>query len=378
MKVGLFANTAWYLFNFRLALAKALRELNHEVVLLSPPGPYGRELEAEGFRWLQVPIDRGGTNPLREALGLFRLFQLVKQERLDVLHNFTLKSVIYGSLAGRLAGTTQILNSLVGLGYVFAHDGVRARALRIVVGALLKLACRGSGTRVMLQSDADRQDLLNRHLVQDAKIRVIPGGSGVDIERFRPAPADQRARPPIILFASRLLLDKGICEFVDAAEIVRSRGVACRFVVAGEPDLGSPRSVTSQQIDEWRRRGTVEFIGHQDNMPDLLAKSAAVVLPTAYGEGVPRILVETAACGTPIICSTHPGCHAVVEDGVNGYMLANVGARSIADAVVRLLADPEAVVRLGAGGRRKAVHELDGRAVLRQTLAVYREGIPNL
>lgn len=374
----MFANTAWYLFNFRLALAKALRDLNHEVVLLSPPGPYGQELEASGFRWVQVPIQRSGTNPFAEAVGIVALYRLLRLERFDVLHNFTLKSVIYGSLAGKLAGTPLILNSLVGLGYVFSHSDLHTRMLRIVVGLLLKIACGSARTRVMLQSEADRETLLARHLAPDANIRVIPGGSGVDVERFCPGPVGEKATPPIILFASRLLLDKGIREFVEAAAILRSRSVNCRFVVAGEPDAGSPRSVTSQQIADWRQRDSIEFIGHHDNMPDLLARSTAVVLPTAYGEGVPRILVEAAASGTAIICSTHPGCHAVVEDGVNGYMLSSISPTDIAASVCRLLQEPGAAARLGANGRRKAVREFDGRTVLRRTLDVYREQLPNL
>jgi glycosyltransferase involved in cell wall biosynthesis len=251
------------------------------------------------------------------------------------------------------------------------YAGLHARLLRVAVEPLLKAACRGANTRVLLQSEADRESLLRRRLVRDANIHVVAGGSGVDVERFCPV-ADGRASPPTIVFASRLLLDKGVREFIEAAAIAQSRGVACRFVVAGEPDLGNPRSVTREQLHDWSRRSPVELLGHHADMPDLLARATAVVLPTAYGEGVPRILVEAASCGTPIICSNHPGCRAVVDDGVNGYTLPTISPESIADAVIRLLREPDAVTRLGAAGRRKAVEQLDGRDVLRQTLELYQ------
>jgi glycosyltransferase involved in cell wall biosynthesis len=374
MKLLLFANTDWYLFNFRRSLASALREAGHEVLLLSPPGPYGEQLRALGFDWREAPMDRRSLNPLHEAALLLWLFRLLRAERPDVIHSFTIKCVVYGALAGRLAGVARV-NAVAGMGYVFIGDQLKARVLRPFVRFLMRAALGGDGARLILQNPDDINLFLRAGLAPQEQIRLIPG-SGVNCACFRP-PTEPRAErePPLVLLAARMLWDKGVQEFVDAARALKAQGRNIRFALAGTPDPGNPAAVPEEKLVAWRDLGDVEWLGHVADMPALLAAADIVVLPS-YREGLPKSLIEAAACARPLIATDVPGSREVIRDGVDGLLVPARESAPLAEAIARLIDDPALARSFGEAARAKALAEFDERKIIDATLAVYREVAP--
>lgn len=370
-KVVLFANTDWYLYNFRRTLALALKEAGYEMLLISPPGRYGEKLRALGLRWEPLPMDRRSLNPFRELVLLNHLRRLFRRERPALVHGFTIKCAVYGSLAARLAGVPARVNAVAGLGYVFTSNDAKARMLRPVVRALLRLALDGDRARLILQNPDDVALFAKAGLVDAARVRLIPG-SGVDCQRFAELARAPSGPPLKVLLAARLLWDKGVAEYTQAARQLRGQGRAIRFLLAGTPDPGNPAAVPQATVQAWVDEGLLEWLGHVDDMPALLATVDVVVLPS-YREGLPKTLIEAAACGLPLVTTDVPGCREVVTDGVDGLLVQARDAASLAAAIARLHDDPALAERLGTAARAKALAEFDERIVIERTVAVYQE-----
>ena len=375
MKFVFYANTDWYLYNFRLSTALQLKEEGHEVVMLSPPGEFGDRFAGHGMRWVRLSMDRASLNPVREALMLRQLVGLLKVERPDLLHNFTVKCAVYGAFAARAAKVPAVVNAVAGMGYVFSSDRPKARMLRPFIKLLMRGTLGGGHSRLILQNPDDVEALTASRLVPLQKIRLIRS-SGVDTTRFSPAASDGAgsSRPLRVLLAARLLWDKGIREFVHAAELMKQRGRNVEFVLAGTPDSGNPRSVDGREVEQWHARGLVSWLGHVEDMPALLHSVDVMVLPSYYGEGVPRSLIEGAASGLALVTTDLPGCREVVaQHGVDGLHVAPRDANSLAESLALLDDDRDLLRRLGDCARRKALADFDERVVIGKTLEVYDE-----
>jgi len=375
MKILLFANTDWYLYNFRLALAKAIRELGVEVVLVSPPGKYGPRLEQEGFRWIPVQMNRRSVNPLAETKVISALVSIYRRERPDMVHHFTIKSVIYGTIAARLAGIPNKINAVTGLGHVFTSGSPSAQCLRPLVGALFRLALRTPHARMILQNVDDHDMFLNNRLVASDSIRIIRG-SGVDTAKFYHQRRKGRQGSKFqVLMATRLLWEKGVKEYFEAARILKPIMPNVVFLLAGAPDDGNPASVPGAVIAGWEEEGIITALGHVEDMAALLQEVDIAVLPS-YREGTPRILLEAAASGLPIVTTDVPGCREIVEHKVNGLVVPAKDPRSLAEALRDLAANPVEMHRMGEAGRRKVLEEFDERIVISRTIDIYRELLP--
>ena len=372
MKLVLFANTDWYLYNFRRSLALALSDAGYDVLLISPDGPYGEKLRALGLRWQPVPMDRRSLNPFREAALLFHLFRLFRRERPALVHSFTIKCAVYGSLMARLARARGRVNAVAWMWYVFISDSPKARFLRPLVRGLLKLALGGRGARLILQNPDDVTLFERARLVDAAQVRLILG-SGVDTVRFAPDPArvpDERIR---VLLPARLLWDKGLAEYAQAARLLRERGVSVELLLAGSPDPGNPAAVSEADVHAWVDAGLMQWLGHVDDMPALFRAVDIVVLPS-YREGLPKGLIEAGASGCALIATNVPGCREVVsEDGNNGLRIPVKDGCALADAIARLVFDPALRTRLGVAARVKSLAQFDERIVIARTMDVYAE-----
>jgi glycosyltransferase involved in cell wall biosynthesis len=371
MKLVLFANTDWYLWNFRRSLAMALRDAGHDVVLLSPDGVHGRRFGDLGIDWRPLPMDRRSLNPLREALLLLQIVRILRRERPDVVHGFTIKSAIYGSLAARLAGVPGRINAVAGMGYVFTSDAPKARLLRPVVRMLLRAALGGRNARLILQNPDDVALFQQARLVDPALVRLIQG-SGVDTERFAPDFGRVPAGRVRVLLPARLLWDKGLAEYAHAARLLRDRGVPVELLLAGDSDPGNPTAVPEPILRAWVDEGLLHWLGHVDEMPTLLRSVDVVALPS-YREGLPKGLIEAGACGCALIATDVPGCREVVEHEVDGLRVPVKDGPALADAIERLALDPALRARLGRAAREKAVARFDERTVVGDTIEVYRE-----
>lgn len=375
MKALLFANTEWYLYNFRRSLASHLRNAGHEVLLVSPPGPYGEKLRAMGYRWIPAPMVRLSLNPVREVRLVRWLRDLFEHERVDLVHNFTIKCAVYGSIAARMARVPARINAVAGMGYVYTSDAPKARLLRPVVTTLLRFALNGDGTRLILQNPDDVALFEDAGLVPSERIRLIPG-SGVDCSRFTPETDDRVTSEPDrrlrVLLPARLLWDKGIAEYVAAARQLRSEGRAIDFLLAGSSDMGNPAAVSEETVRSWVSEGLIDWLGHVSDMPALFRKVDVVALPS-YREGLPKGLIEAAASGLPLITTDAPGCREVVTHERDGLLVPPKDSHSLARAIARLQDDESLRQRLGAAARAKALRVFDETTVVDRTLQVYRE-----
>jgi glycosyltransferase involved in cell wall biosynthesis len=376
MKFVFYANTDWYLYNFRLSTALQLKEEGHEVVMLSPPGEFGDRFAGHGMRWVRLSMDRASLNPVREAGVLRDLTRVLREERPDLLHNFTVKCAIYGAIAARAAGVPAVVNAVAGMGYVFASDRMLARTLRPMVKLLMRGTLGGKQSRLILQNPDDADAFVRARLVPEHHIRVIRS-SGVNLERFLPVVPVAEPRPLRVLLAARLLWEKGIGEYIEAARMLRAQGRNIDFVIAGSPDPGNPRSVSREQVESWVAEGLVDWRGHVEDMPVLMRSMDVIALPSYYREGVPKSLIEAAACGLAVITTNLPGCREVVsEHGVDGLHVEPRCARSLAERIAQLDDDRPLVRRLGDSARRKAMEHFDEQMVIRRTIEVYDELLP--
>jgi len=376
MKFVLFANTDWYLYNFRLSTALELAKQGHEVVMLSPPGDYGSRFAGHGIRWVTLTMDRASLNPLRETMTLRALVRTLKHERPALLHSFTMKCAVYGALASRAAGVPAVVNAVAGMGYVYASDRMKARILRPIVTTLLRGTLANGHSRLILQNPDDAEAFAR--LVPEQRIRLIRG-SGVDTTRFSPradmAPEGNGSRARLrVVLAARLLWEKGIGEFVEAARILKRAGRDVECILAGTPDPGNPRSVPRAQVEAWAAEGLVTWLGHVEDMPALLRSVDAMALPSYYREGVPKSLIEGAASGLALVTTDLPGCREVVpEHGVDGLHVPPQDADALADRLAALDDDRDLLRRLGARARENSLAHFDERTVIRRTIEVYEE-----
>lgn len=374
MKILYFANTEWYLYNFRLSLLKKVRERGDEVILISPPGNYGKRLGEEGFKWIPLPMDRRSLNPLTELRLIMAIIKIYAREKPDLVHHFTIKSVIYGSIAAVLTRVKYRINAITGLGHVFISESLRARLLRPLVGILVRFALNTRSGRLILQNTDDRDLFLKNRLIQPEYVRIIRG-SGVNISRFSVvANGLQDGEPFRILLATRLLWEKGVAEYIEAAKLLKSDKQNMVFYLAGSPDTGNPAAVPHENIQSWVNDATIIALGHTDDMPSLLQQVDLVVLPS-YREGTPRILLEAAACGLPIVTTDVPGCREIVVNGVNGLLVPARNGKALAQAIKFMADNPDERRRMGLAGRKKVIEEFDESIVINATMNVYKEAM---
>ena len=360
------------LLSYRIELARAARDAGFEVHMASPPGRAANVLRKEGFPFHAVSMTRRGVEPWKESRTVFGLFRLYRKLRPDIVHHLRLKPVLYGSLAASFARVPAVVNMLTGLGYVFTGNGTRIALLRTLVKAGCKVAFRHKNQRVIFQNPDDRAVFLDCKILE-ARQTVLVKGSGVDVSVFTELAEPER--PPVVMLASRMLKDKGVCNFVEAARSLRAQGIEASFVLVGDTDPGNPTAIPVEELQAWARSGVVEWWGPQENIRAVLAKCHIVCLPS-FREGVPKILIEAAACGRPIVTTDVPGCREIVRHGENGLLVPVRNSAALAGALRLLIGDGGLRERMGQHGRQIAVTEFSLNRVIRETLAVYDELLP--
>jgi glycosyltransferase involved in cell wall biosynthesis len=328
------------------------------------------EIESQGFKVIPIEIMRSGKNPLQDLKVINRLIHIFRSEHPDIVHLVAMKPVLYGSLAAWLTGIPYVVTALAGMGHVFSSEQLVARLLRPIIRILFRLLLNRKNTRTILQNPDDQKMFVDTGILDPSRIRLIRG-SGVDINTFVPTPEPDGTLT--VILASRMLRDKGIVEFYDAARLLQERKVKAKFALVGDPDPVNPTSISKQTLEAWQREGVLEWWGHRDNMPEVFARSHIVCLPSFYGEGVPKVLIEAAACGQPIITTDTPGCREIVRNGENGILVPVKDYLALADAIQRLIENPELRKRMGLRGREIAVNEFSIEKVVQETLAVYME-----
>jgi glycosyltransferase involved in cell wall biosynthesis len=361
----------WYFWSHRLDLARAARDTGYDVTIATRVSDHRKQIEHEGFRLAPLRLSRESRNPLHEWVVLIDLIRLYRALRPDIVHHVAMKPIVYGSLAAWMAGVPAVVNAFAGLGYAFTGEYHRGWAVPFVLKHLLKLAITPAKTTALFQNKDDRDLMIQYAVVRKEQARII-SGSGVNTDQFIPVVSEFTSGPPIVMLPSRMLWDKGIAEFVGAAQFLRASGVNARFVLVGRCDSQNPAAIAPRQLQAWTENGAVEWWGHRDDMPAVLAMATIAVLPS-YREGLPKALLEAAACGKPLIATDVPGCREVVRDKITGLLVPPRNAEALAQAISSLLADPEARAAMGRAGREMVVREYSTSRIAGETLALYRE-----
>ncbi len=369
-RVFFVVNTDAFFLSHRRALGLALRDAGARVTVVAGETPEGRgEILRDGHAFVSLPVAPGGRNPLREARTLGFLAELYARQRPDLVHHVTIKPVLYGSVVSRALGVPTV-NAVSGLGYVFIPqpgDPLSQRAIRAIAIRAYEVALSGPRARTIFQNPDDLRAFVEGGLVREAQTALIRG-SGVDLARFAASPLPDG--PPLVVLPARMLWDKGVGEFVEAARLVRRGHPSARFVLVGGNETENPARVPTETLRGWEREGVVSWWGHRSDMPAVLGQATLVVLPS-YREGMPLALAEAAASGRPAVTTDVPGCREAVVDGETGWLVPPRDASSLGRAIATALGDAQELARRGAAARRHAEAVLGQRAVVDATLSVY-------
>lgn len=372
-KIFLVSRCAWTLYNFRAGLIHALKDTGHIVVAAGAGGDgYESKVESLGIVYVRLPIDKRGMHPGADLKLFWNLYRWYRRERPDIVHHFTIKPVIYGSIAARIAGVPKIVNTVTGLGYVFTEE--KGFLLRTVVKLIYRLAL-SCATFTFFQNKEDQALFLKKHMVSYKKSGLLRG-SGVDIKRFSPQYGLNKSKVILheksltFLMIARLLRHKGVYEFVEAARLLKLNYKDVKFQLLGGRDERNPSVVSKKDLEIWKKEGVVEWLGEAEDIRPLLADADVVVLPS-YREGTPRSLLEAAAMGKPLVASDVVGCREVVEDGMNGFLVPPKDGVSLAVAMEKMIQNPRLCFQMGMAGREKIVREFDEVKVVEKIINFY-------
>jgi len=347
-----------------MGLAKALKKGGHEVVMLSPKDEFSQLLLDEGFRWVHLPLEPRGQNIFRELRSILFIASFYRREKPDLINHFTPKGVIYGSIAAKLSNTRVIFNTITGLGYLFS--GKVNKLLQILVMILYRIALRN--TKVLFQNPDDQELFLTKKIIDPHNSYFVPG-SGIDTERFKATP--EATGTPIVILSSRFVEEKGIRYFVEAARILKSRHVEIRFVLVGRPESDQPTSINHIEITHWINEGLIEWWGCHNAMEQIYTLAHIVCLPTYYMEGIPKSLIEAAACGRPLIATDVPGCREIVHHGQNGLLIPTQDAGALANAILELINNQVLRKNMGTKSREIAVTDFAMKKIIAEYFKIY-------
>ncbi len=362
-------NDPAFFLSHRLPLAIAARKQGYDVHIATAAGAAADRIIAQGFKFHPLPLSRSGQKPYQELLSLLQLYRLFKQVNPDLVHLVTIKPVLYGGIAARLAHIQAVVAAVSGLGSVFLASGIKARIVKAVVTAFYRFALGHKNLRVIFQNADDRNLLVDMNVLQVNKAVMIRG-SGADLSTCRYVPEPEGV--PVVAMASRLLKDKGVWEFVAAAEEAHARGIQARFVLAGDIDPGNPTSLTATDIESIKQGGCVEVGGYCQDIASFFASAHVIVLPS-YREGLPKVLVEAAACGRAVVTTDVPGCRDAIDPDKTGVLVPVYDSHALANAIVCLVEQPELRRALGAAGRVLAENEFGIERIAQKHLDIYQE-----
>ena len=368
-KIFYVANVDWFFISHRLPLALHALEQDYEVYLLSLDTGRRQELEAKGIHFINIPFKRSGSNPFHELKCIFLLYRYYNRYKPEIIHHITLKASLLGSLAGKMVGNHHIINAISGLGYNFTdgRDGWLQKAIKLFI----RLAFKSKNISFILQNPDDVELIKGLDLVPFSRIFLIKG-SGVNLDEYSYFKASDEF-PLKVLFPARILLDKGVMEFIEAAKILESEFLGkAKFILAGDCDKENLSVLGEEELQKFLVKDYIEWIGFQKNMKLIYQNSSIVILPS-YREGLPKSLIEACSVGRPIITTDVPGCRECVEDGVNGYLVPAKDADSLADAIKLLLMDAEKRDEFGRNSRLLAEKEFSIDKVIDLTCNIYNK-----
>ena len=372
-KLIFFVAVDWFFCSHFLARAIAAHEAGYDVLVLTNVNRHEDVIRTAGLRLVHLPINRRSLNPFGALLTLLRIVRVYLREQPDIIHHVAFKPILLGSLAARISGCYRIVNAVVGGGYVFTSQYAIVRILRPLLTLSLRLFLNPHGSRVVFENSDDLKSFTEAGLVR-LDDTVLIRGAGVDPNQF--VLTNHTHGLPLVILVARLLWDKGIGEFVEAAVTLRNRGVKARFVIVGEPDGDNRASIDFATLEAWTVEGGVELWGFRHDIPKVLAEATIACLPS-YREGLPKALLEAMAAGLPCVTTDVPGCREAVLNGENGLLVPPRDVFALANALEILLNNPDLARKMGQRGRQRLELEFSTEHVNASTLKLYREILVN-
>jgi len=357
----------WYFWSHRLPLARAARDAGFEVMIATRVQHHGENIKNEGFKLIPIRLRRKNRKPIRELKAFWDIIKIYQMEKPDIVHHVGIKPVLYGSWAAKMAGIPLVVNAIAGLGFIFVAQGRKSSIIRELVQMAYKTAFFPKNTVGIFQNPDDLNLFISAGIIKKRRA-VIIRGSGVNTSVYQDQP--EKNGSPRVVLASRMLWDKGVGEFVDAAKWIHERGVDCRFILVGDPDPENPMSIPSDILKQWNDDRIVEWWNHSEKIPAIFAESNIVVLPS-YREGLPKVLLEAASCGRAIVATDVPGCREIVKHNVNGFLVPPYDSKALADAILKLINDDDYRARMGKRGRRIVEDEFSEEIVVKKTMDIY-------
>jgi len=367
-KLMIVVNSPGFFLSHRLPLAIAAKKDGFEVHVATMSGDGVSDIISNGMLHHELPISRSGNNPLSELRTFWSLCRLFRDVRPLLVHLVTIKPVIYGGIAARFTSVPHVVAAVSGLGFVFLASGIKASVIRLFVNALYFIAFGKKDLRVIFQNSDDMKSFIDRGILGQHKA-VLIRGSGVDLVKY-PFTIEPEGRP-VVVMASRLLHDKGVKEYIQAAHLLKQQGVDARFLLAGDLDIHNPASLTKTELDEIKDTGDVELLGYRKSISRVFKASNIVVLPS-YREGLPKVLVEAAAAGRAVVTTDVPGCRDAIIPDVTGLLVPPRNPTALAAAILKLIEKPELRKEMAIEGRRLAEREFDIEKIASAHLEIYR------
>ncbi len=362
-KIVIISHYAPSLINFRGDLIKAMVELGHEVICLGPEAGFEQPLQELGAGYRQIPLHRTGLNPLKDIKTLFSLRKAIKEIKPDLVFSYTVKPIVYSSIAAHLTGVKRTYAMITGLGYVFIGQTLKQKFLTQVVAFLYRLGLKYNQV-VFFQNSDDMHLFINKGIVPKTVKPVLVNGSGVNIEKFAFAPP--KLSPVTFLLIARLIKDKGILEYVEAARLLKQKYPTAKFQLLGPLDI-NPAAITQTQLNQWTKEGIIEYLGKTNDVRPFIAESSVYVLPS-YREGTPRSVLEAMSMGRPVITTDAPGCRETVVNGRNGFLVPVKDISALKLAMEKFILEPDLIVHMGRQSRIIAEEKYDVRKVNRVIL----------
>jgi glycosyltransferase involved in cell wall biosynthesis len=355
--ISVISNSAWTIYNFRRGLINALQNYGFKVIVFTQSDAYSEKLRDEGIEVVDVNIEGQGRNPLNDLMLIIKFYKLFKKHKIDVSLNFTIKPVIYATVASNFS-TVKVINNIAGLGNLFTDENWTTK-----IASMLYSYSQPKAKYVYFQNSEDKEMFLNRGFVNQNQIKSLPG-SGINTNKFTYSFVE-KAEPFIFLMQGRLLKDKGVEEYFEVAKQMKSKyGERVEFQILGLLNYNNPTSIKSNQMREWIDQGYINYLGRKDDVREVLQQVHCVVLPSYYREGVPRSLIEAAACGKVIITTNHPGCRDVVDADKNGYLVEPKNLTSLMQAVEKMfLLSKTDYKEMCLYSRNKAEKEFDEKII---------------
>jgi len=370
LKILFIVNVDWFLYSHRLPIIIEAKRKGYDVHIATKitNSYFKKKLISYGFVIHEIPFDRTGKNIFNLIKVTFAIFKFLKFIKPDILHLITMQPIILGGIVAKLCPTKKVIYAISGLGHVFLSDTFFASIRRLLVINLYRLSLSNKPRIVVFQNESDLKLIRKVSALSDREVVLIPG-SGVDMKKYQYSNLPDTE--PIILMASRLLVSKGVKEFVEAAKILKSKGIKIKFQLAGKPDDSNPSSISKLEIDNWVYKGLIEYLGYRDDIHKIIPKSHIVVLPSYYPEGLPKILCEAAACGRPIITTYEPGCRDSVENGVTGLLVKSRDPKELASAIEKLIRNRTLLKSMSIKARKRAEDFFNIKSVVEKHIELY-------